>query len=793
MKNSIRRKAIIIATFVLQLSTLCFHAHAAPGDVDLSFDPGSGVDGTVRAVALQSDGKLIVGGRFRTVKGLMRTGVARLNADGSGDSSFAPGTGAYEVYSVALQPYGKVLIGGAFSAVNGTARAGIARLNSDGSLDAAFNPGTQSGAVYSIAVMPTGQGFIGGTFTKVNGTHRGGIALLNPDGSLDTGFDPGPAFYSLNSIMPLADGKVYVAGIAPPLWRLNADGSRDMTFDPDWRAMGEGFSVTTQPDGKVLIANAHTSSFPNGILRLNSDGTPDSSFQPATGLESFVHSVSVQSDGKLLIAGYFTTGGGTDRNGIARLNPDGSVDSGFAGLVQPIYPHDPTTIALQPDGKVIIGGAFLTVSGTARHRLARLNSNGSPDNTFDPGTGVAGYVHSLARQPDGKLLAGGRGMDRLNRDGSRDNSFNGEFTPSDSSGASLASLALQPDGKVLLAAKYDGIIRLNTNGSRDSGFQPAQASPSSFSNLINAVVAQTDGRILVAGNFFELSGSPRHNAGRLNANGSLDHSFLRLDDEWDGGNFTAMVVQPDGKVVVGGLYFEINAGALAGYVRRFHPNGDADNGFTRYTAAANSAVRSLALQPDGKLLVGGSAGDTGFLVRLLANGTTDAGFNPATDPNGPVQAIAVQSNGKVLLGGDFTGFNAVSRNRIARLHADGSLDIGFNPGTGFDGNVSTIMLQPNGDVLAGGSFLTVNGVLRPYVARLHGDSVLPLLSIARSGGFAILSWPSTTANLQLQETTDLTLPDSWSAVAQPAVTNGDQISVTVLISAPRRFFRLERQ
>jgi Domain of unknown function (DUF5122) beta-propeller len=153
----------------------------------------------------------------------------------------------------------------------------------------------------------------------------------------------------------------------------------------------------------------------------------------------------------------------------------------------------------------------------------------------------------------------------------------------------------------------------------------------------------------------------------------------------------------------------------------------------------------------------------------------------------------VQSDGKVLIGGDFTSFNAVSRNRIARLHADGSLDTGFNSGTGFDGSVFSFALQPDGNVLVGGSFLTVNDVLRPYVARLYGDSLLPLLSIARSGAFAILSWPSSAANFHLHETTDLSLPNSWTPVTEITVTNGDQISVTVQTIAPRKFFRLKSQ
>ncbi|HXU78292.1 MAG TPA: delta-60 repeat domain-containing protein, partial [Methylomirabilota bacterium] len=101
--------------------------------------------------------------------------------------------------------------------------------------------------------------------------------------------------------------------------------------------------------------------------------------------------------------------------------------------------------------------------------------------------------------------------------------------------------------------------------------------------------------------------------------------------------------------------------------------------------------------------------------------------------------------------------------------------------------------QSDGNVLIGGDFSTVNGVVRPRVARLYGDSVAPSLNIARSNAFLILSWPVTVLNFQLQESTDLSLPNSWSFVAQSAATNGNQVTVTVSATTGRKFFRLQAQ
>src|SRR6185369_3000938 len=99
----------------------------------------------------------------------------------------------------------------------------------------------------------------------------------------------------------------------------------------------------------------------------------------------------------------------------------------------------------------------------------------------------------------------------------------------------------------------------------------------------------------------------------------------------------------------------------------------------------------------------------------------------------------------------------------------------------------------DGNVLISGDFLTVNGVARPHVARLYGNSVAPSLSVARSNAFVIFSWPLTGLNFQLQETTNLSMSDFWSSVAQSAVTNTGQISVTVPTPVGRRFFRLKSE
>ena len=153
----------------------------ADGSLDTSFNPGSGANSVVTSIALQPDNKIIIGGEFTSYNGTARNYIARLNADGSLDTSFNPGSGANStVYSVALQPDNKIIIGGEFTSYNGTARNRLARLNADGSLDTSFNPGSgASNTVYSIALQPDNKIIIGGYFTSYNGTDRNRLARLN--------------------------------------------------------------------------------------------------------------------------------------------------------------------------------------------------------------------------------------------------------------------------------------------------------------------------------------------------------------------------------------------------------------------------------------------------------------------------------------------------------------------------------------------------------------------------------------------------------------------------------------
>jgi uncharacterized delta-60 repeat protein len=389
MKNILKTISKLLFTTLLSLTLINpVNVFAfSDGSLDTSFDPGTGTNNYIYSTTIQSDGKIIIGGGFTTYNGTGRNRIARLNTDGSLETSFDPGTGANNyIRSTTIQSDGKIIIGGGFTTYNGTGRNRIACLNTDGSLDTSFDLGTGTdGGIESIALQSDGKIIIVGNFTTYNGTARNRIARLNTDGSLDTSFDPGTgANTTIRSTYIQSDGKIIIVGnfttyngtARNRIARLNTDGSLDTSFDPGTGANSVISTTTLQIDGKIIIVGNFTTyngTARNRIARLNTDGSLDTSFDPGTGTNNSIFSTTLQSDGKIIIGGVFTTYNGTARNRIARLNTDGSLDTSFdlgTGTDGGIE-----SIALQSDGKIIIGGWFSTYNGTARNRIARLGTS----------------------------------------------------------------------------------------------------------------------------------------------------------------------------------------------------------------------------------------------------------------------------------------------------------------------------------------------------------------------------------------------------------------------------------
>ncbi len=695
-----------------------FAQYAADG-----FDPD--VDGTVRSVVVQADGRILIGGDFTQVDGQARNRLARLNADGSLDAAFDPsvtgGVSGAWVEAMAVQADGKILVGGMFTQVGGQPQANLARLNADGSLDAGFGS-TANGRVSALAVQADGRILLGGYFTQAAGQVRNSLARLNADGSLDAGFNPG-ANAAVLGLAVQADGRILAGGgftqiagqSSQRLARLYADGRYDASFSVAGTTNNSVLSLAVQADGKVLVGGSFTQivgQSRGGIARLNANGSFDAGFT-GTAFGS-VARLAIQADGRIVLGGNFVQVNGQSRTNLARLSADGSLDTGFnAGA---FAGGEVLDVAVQADGKVLLGGAFTQIAGTTRNRVARLDTNGALDTFF--AAAVDGTVFGVATQADGRIVLGGAftqvngqprsNLARLNADGTLDAGFN--------PGANLEvhALAVQGDGRILVGGVFttvagqtrNHIARLNADGSLDAGFDP------NANGDVQSVDLQ-NGMIVVGGAFTQMAGQTRNRLARLDANGNLDAGFNPDADQ----TVQTMSVLADGKILIGGLFTNVG-GTSHWRLARLNANGSVDTTFNYHL---NGVVQALAVQASGKLLAGGGFSQFGQVdpspcsrfARINTNGSLDTPCRPTL--NGTVLTLAQRVNGKVLIAGAFSQVDGVNQ-RIAQTNADGSLDTAF--AVTANNTVTSVTVQADGKVLAGGNFTTLGSGSYSRLARL---------------------------------------------------------------------------
>jgi uncharacterized delta-60 repeat protein len=592
---------------------------------------------------------------------------------------------------IVTQPDGKHLIGGNFTVINGAARIGIARINADGTIDNSFFPpvfydiqtSALGSTIKTIALQADGKILVGGKFLIAGSMYRS-LVRLNSNGSIDNTFNVHQFsnFEVINKILVSADGSIYIGGdmlmnrgdgwYNHKIIKLNSNGSPNPTFAYEPQS-NEVKNLVEQADGKIVYSDIALGQFPN-IKRINADGTADNSFgifAAGGGVERLVR----QPDDKILACGNFTSVNGFTYNGVARINANGSIDVNFntngAGVNVGAFVLD---VAVASDGKIYIGGEFNTFNGTARNKLAKLNADGSLDSSFNfPAVLTATtIIREIEVLSSGKILV---------------------------AGANTVSIA---------PPSNDTISRVNTDGSIDSTF----STKAGRAGKVREVVPQSDGKILIVGEFTLVNGVARNSMARLNADGSLDTSFVPyFNSSLQAQVLYAVAVQPDGKILVGGV-----GGGGIGF-KRLNPDGSQDGTFNPPTT---TLVYDVIVLPNNKILVVNNR----FVIRLESNGTVDGTFS-ALAPNGTaVYKIYFQPDGKVLFGGDFTQVGTTNRGRIARYNTDGTLDMSFNPPGGANNVVYDIDLEPSGKIILGGAFSSLNGGMQAGVGRLNPDGSL---------------------------------------------------------------------
>jgi uncharacterized delta-60 repeat protein len=310
-----------------------------------SFNFGTGYLTTRQCFAMQDDGKLVVGGGSGIYQGVSVNRINRINTDGSNDVSFVLGSGFDDgtVQSIAIQPDGKLVVGGSFTSYNGVGATRIIRLNPDGSRDTSFVIGSGFDDYPHVAIQSDGKIVCVGDFSSYNGNGATRVARLNTDGSFDSSYITGSGFnIQVNNVVLQPDNKALCCGSftsyngvgANRIIRLNTDGSRDTSFVIGSGCDSDPRNFVIQSDGKIVVIGGFSSyngTGKNCIMRLNTNGSIDSSFVTGSGFNNipFHLGLAIQSDGKIVCCGSFTTYNGTTANRIIRLNTDGSIDSSF--------------------------------------------------------------------------------------------------------------------------------------------------------------------------------------------------------------------------------------------------------------------------------------------------------------------------------------------------------------------------------------------------------------------------------------------------------------------------------
>lgn len=692
-----------------------------------------------------------------------------------------------------------------------------------GQVDSTFNPvpsipTTSSNNPFygSSTVQPDGKILIYDNFQNVQGLPRNRIARLNSDSSLDVSFNCTACDFRIGSAAIQPDGKIVVGGsfgesiISSRLRRLNSDGSIDTSFTSPFSEQPDASTVSNhvwgiQPDGKMFVSQHF--SFVNFtwsyLYRLNPNGSIDTTFERMyfnggtiqSGPHYFLSDVKLLPDGKILVGGYHEFGQ------LFRVNTNGTKDTTFQSPI--LVPTGSNTYSyirsfdIQADGKIVLFGNFTSITGVPKNNIARLNADQSVDTSFTfPLTFGTGYqaIEKVQLMSDGKLLISGtfsnsKKIVRLGSDGSLDNSFN---TPTNL--ASVADWTLDSGNRILVTGTITGEgakpIRLNTDGSRDTTFNVTFGTTTTTTPVnIDSTTVQADGKILITGDFTHINGVPRRNFARLNADGNLDTTFNPGTGFDDG--VEQLVFQSDGKILAVGSFGRYN-GTARTRIARINANGSLD---TTFNATLNNYVAAAAIQADGKILICGSfttvngSARTG-IARLNADGSLDNSFDPLLV--GPYQIVYVnsilaQADGKIMFGGDFWTIYGYSRQGLARLNPDGSIDFSFDAGVVYginniiqqpdgkyltsnylgvfrkniDGSPDTsfqsvslassssiyaMLLQADGSILIGGNFTQVRNVQRQRIAKLNPNGSLNLSFLPEGADATVFSLSKQTDN-----------------------------------------------
>jgi uncharacterized delta-60 repeat protein len=749
-----------ISMLLLLLIRASFIA-AQSGQNDSTFnefdnETGQGANLPVKVSALQPDNKILIAGNFTNYNGTTVYGLTRITMDGKLDESFDSGAGTDGVItSINVLLNNKIIVAGGFTTYNGSSYTNIVRLNPDGSFDTTFSSGTGSNDVITQVVLQYNEKMlVVGSFTEYNGVNVRGLVRLNRDGTVDTTFQPETD--SLSRIYRVAlqsDGKIIVAGLEDSedpmdnnyaLIRLNIDGTRDFSFNKAGLGVGNLYpfvnAIRVESDGNILLStNIYDSTGSvhyHGILtRLDSQGN-------TIGLQGlfWINELLIQEDGKIIAVGFDDVNSNHLEKRVIRLNTDLSNDESFVFNDNRIYPERSgvsiETAALQIDGKIVIAGDFYELNGLIVNNIARLNLNGTFDNTFNQHTGFNGSVFATAVDEERRLIVGGdfsrfnylfrSHIVRLTENGDLDP----EFNVGSGTNGPVQTIAVQSNGRILIGGSftsYNGdtcsnIAGLGGNGSIDTSFGEVTTD-----GMIRKIIIDTNNRIIIAGDFENVNGVPMRAIARIMEDGTLDNTFTSSIDAYgrgydckisSSGNIYLAVIYQDGSYTFGTDIFRLNE------------DGTRDESFQISTGEFYS-IYTLAFNNNNQLIAGGSGQFSdafqtypGIVAQFNSDGSFDSTLNYSETEsflNGSVRTIHVLENDKIVIGGEFTANSETSMHHIGLLNSNGEAATEF---TGTASN-QVFCLSPviNDKLIVGGSFSEYASAVRNGIARIDVSSI----------------------------------------------------------------------
>jgi uncharacterized delta-60 repeat protein len=589
-------------------------------------------------------------------------GVAIADLNGDGKPELIVGSGTLSIFPNQSTP-GTVTTSSFGPRVDVAVRSSIfhlsvADLNGDGLPDiVATNGGVQifinSGAASLASSFLTSVQLNIPSGTAGTGQYgRAAIADLNGDGKPDLVVDGpfGTIAVSQNLVQPLTATSISVSpgsgGVTVPWFKTLTLTAKQIFSDGSAQNVTQAAQWSSADSSIATVVNGQVTGVASGTVSI---GATYNESQAASSITvtpiSFATKAPGYPDGRFL---------------------PNVANGGQIGAVK--------CLAIQSDSKVIIGGLFSSINGVPRNNLARLNSDGTVDLSFNPGAGPNGSVESVALDSSGDILLVGR------------------FT------------SVNGNSRRFVARVY-------ADGTFDSNFD-AKLSPSSTN--ANVVVVRPTGQILLGGNNLQITGNSAFSfLFQLNSTGAKDTTFQAAS--LSSGEVNSLELQADGKLLIGGSFYDSGSKGLF-CLERLNSDGAFDTGFN--IGIQTSRVYGIAVQSDGRIVVVGDfsfvfGNSIHFITRLQADGTLDGSFSsPASTGWGIVKAVAIQKNGKIVV----TKFL-----QTVRLTSGGSLDSTYNSNTHPDWDIYAISVSPDEKIWTAGGITTVNGTPTMGVARLYGD------------------------------------------------------------------------